>query len=323
MSALATVLESTTIPTTIAMVRTGSVCNASAREAVSPPTFTTMKRSALLVVFAALAACHKAPTPSHTLFWAAEKDGKTTYLLGTMHVGVDARTQLPQMVWKQLDKAPVFAMETDPNDPALQTLAEARKASLHDELGDAYWQKLEAELTPAEAARLDHLKPVIAAVTLSLKNLPQTEAMDGALASVARTEKKPIVFLEPMAKQIAILEKWLDARAIKAALDHPDEAVAHDRDMLAAYLDGDEPKMAALADGERATAKAAGYTDAEYDQEMTDLVYERNASWIDAIDKLHAQDGAFIAVGALHLIGPRSVLDLLAHRGYTVHRVEP
>ena len=281
-----------------------------------------MKRSTLLVVFAALAACKKpAPTSSHTLFWAAEKAGKTTYLLGTMHVGVDAKTKLPVEVWKQLDAAPVFAMETDPADPVMKTMAEPRDGSLHADLGDVYWQKLETEMTPAVAARLDHAKPVIAAVMLSLKGLPETEPMDGALAAAAVAEKKPIVFLEPAAKQIGLLEKWLDARAIKALLDHPAEAAAHDRDMLAAYLDGDEARMAALAASERATAKAAGYTDAEYDQEMTDLVYERNAAWIDAIEKL--DNGAFVAVGALHLIGPKSVLDLLAHRGYTVHRVDP
>jgi uncharacterized protein YbaP (TraB family) len=283
-----------------------------------------MKRSILLLVFAALAACKQSPpTSSHTLFWAAEKGGKTTYLLGTMHVGVDAKTQLPAEVWKQLDAAPVFAMETDPADPVMQTMAEARAASLHADLGDTYWHKFEIEMTPAVAAQLDHAKPLIAAVMLSLKGFPQTEPMDGALAAAARTEHKPIVFLEPAAKQIALLEKWLDTRAIKAILDHPAESAGHDREMLAAYLAGDEARMTALAAHERATAKADGYTDAEYDQEMTDLVYERNASWIDEIEKLHAQDGAFIAVGALHLIGPRSVLDLLAHRGYTVHRVQP
>ena len=285
-----------------------------------------MKRSTLLVVFtAALVACGKPSTTlSHPLFWSVEKAGKTTYLLGTMHVGVDAKTRLPARVWHLLDAAPVFAMETDPADPAMQKLRDRTDGgSLHQDLGDAYWKKLELEMTPEAAARLDHAPTMIAAVMLSLKGLPETEPMDGALAAVAQQEKKDLVYLEPAAKQIALLQKWLDARAIKALLDHPGEAAVHDKEMLAAYLDGDEARMAELAAGERATAKAAGYTDAEFDQEMTDLVYERNASWIDAIEQLHARNGAFVAVGALHLIGSRSVLDLLAHRGYTVQRVEP
>jgi len=62
---------------------------------------------------------------------------------------------------------------------------------------------------------------------------------------------------------------------------------------------------------------------AEYDREMDDLLYGRNASWIAPIEQLHAAGGGFVAVGALHLLGPRSVLDLLAHRGYRVTRVAP
>src|SRR5688572_15956841 len=37
--------------------------------------------------------------------WSAEKDGKTSYLLGTMHLGVEAETRLPQVVWDKLDRA--------------------------------------------------------------------------------------------------------------------------------------------------------------------------------------------------------------------------
>jgi uncharacterized protein YbaP (TraB family) len=56
---------------------------------------------------------------------------------------------------------------------------------------------------------------------------------------------------------------------------------------------------------------------------MSEMLYDRNASWIDAIEKLHAAGGAFVAVGAMHLVGPRSVLDLLSHKGYEVKRVTP
>jgi hypothetical protein len=283
-----------------------------------------MKRSALLAVFAVAAACSKPPTTHiHALFWQIEKAGKTTYLLGTMHVGVDARQNLPQTVWQHLDAAPVFAMETDAADPATASLATPMPGSLHRDLGDAYWQKLETVVTPPVAAKLDHLRPMIAASVLALQGLPETEAMDGVLVAAAQREHKDIVFLEPAAKQLALLDKWLDERAIKAMLDHPDETAGHDREMLAAYLAGDDQKMLALANAERATAKAAGYTDAEYDQEMADLLYDRNASWIAPIEQLHARGGGFIAVGALHLIGDRSVLDLLAHRGYVVTRVDP
>ena len=93
--------------------------------------------------------------------------------------------------------------------------------------------------------------------------------------------------------------------------------------MLTAYAEGDEATLLALSDGEKQQALKHGYTADEYDQEMNDLLYARNAAWIAAIEKLHADGGGFVAVGALHLLGPRSVLDLLAHRGYRVTRVVP
>ena len=54
---------------------------------------------------------------------------------------------------------------------------------------------------------------------------------------------------------------------------------------------------------------------------MDELLFQRNAAWIPALEKLIDTGSAFVAVGAMHLSGPRSVLDLLAQRGYTVARV--
>jgi len=38
----------------------------------------------------------------HPLFWSIEKDGKTSYALGTMHMGVDPQTRIPQIVWQNI-----------------------------------------------------------------------------------------------------------------------------------------------------------------------------------------------------------------------------
>ena len=70
-------------------------------------------------------------------------------------------------------------------------------------------------------------------------------------------------------------------------------------------------------------AKAAGFTDAEIDQENEDMLYARNASWIEPLLALHAKGNAFVAVGAAHLIGKRSVLELLAAKGFKITRLPP
>ncbi|HEU0036634.1 MAG TPA: TraB/GumN family protein [Kofleriaceae bacterium] len=262
------------------------------------------------------------PLP-HPLFWAVAKDGKTTYMLGTMHLGVDAEKRLPKVVWDKLDAAPVFAMETDLSDPSVMNMGKRKSGTLHDELGPVYWKKLEEIVTPPVAQSIDHMKPMIAATLLSMRGLPTTPPMDGVLLGRALNQKKAIVYLEPASKQAAILEKWMDLRTLKMMLDDPKKGEQQTKDMLDAYIAGDEAAIEKLADAQKEDALKHGFTAKEYDESMEDMLYKRNASWIDAFEKLHQQNGGFVAVGALHLVGKRSVLDLLKSRGYTVTRVTP
>jgi uncharacterized protein YbaP (TraB family) len=259
----------------------------------------------------------------HPLLWSVEKDGKTTYFLGTMHIGIDAEARLPGAVWNKLHAATAFAMEADLDDPAVASLMKPTDSSLRDQLGDAYWKKLEDAMGPGVARSLDHMPPMIPAAALSLRGLPQTVPMDKVLASRAAGEHKQLVFLEPATRQLAILGKWMDVKALKMMLDELPEEARRAREMIDAYASGDEDKLVAISDGEKTGALRHGYTAAEYDQEMNEMLYNRNASWIDALEKLHAGGGGFVAVGALHLVGPRSVLALLAHKGYQVTRIAP
>ena len=289
-----------------------------------------MKRVALLVLAAVLGgACGKAsdatstgPLP-HPLLWSVEKDGHTTYFFGTMHAGIDATTRLPAIVWSKLDAAPAFAMETDLDDTAASTALAPTTHSLREALGDAYWSKLEGALGRDAARSLEYLPPLVPAASLSLRGLPPTPAMDKVLSARAAGEHKPIVFLEPASRQLATLGKWFDIKALKMLLDELPTGEQHARDLLAAYVAGDERTILALSDAEKAEALRHGYTATEYDHEMADLLYDRSASWIAPLERLHAGGGGFVAVGALHLVGPRSVLDLLAHKGYRVTRLAP
>jgi len=269
----------------------------------------------------------KAPTAKdplpHPLFWSIEKDGITSYALGTIHVGVDAEARLPQVVWDKLDAAKAFAMETDLADPSLAKILECTNCSLKKELGDAYWKKLEDELTPPVASRIEAMKPMVAATMMSMRGLPQTTQMDTLLLARAQRAHKQIVFLEEAAAEAAILEKWMDAKALKAMLDDIAGSEQHTKDMLAAYLAGDEKVMIKLSEDEKTDALKHGYSAKEFEESMQDMLYGRNAAWIAGIQKMHAAGGGFIAVGAMHLVGPKNVLELLATAGYTIKRVTP
>src|SRR5450432_268692 len=167
-----------------------------------------MKRA--LVVLAALAACRGGNAKLDKPFlWSAEKNGVTTYLFGTMHMGVDPEQRLPDLVWSRLESAKAFAMETDPGDVSKIDFMRHDGTSLHAELGDVRWHRLEAMIGEQPALRVDQMKPYIAATLVTSSGLPQTPPMDGVLLSHARKGHKPIVFLEPIEVQVAVIEKWL------------------------------------------------------------------------------------------------------------------
>jgi uncharacterized protein len=155
-----------------------------------------------------------------------------------------------------------------------------------------------------------------------MRGLPMTGiGMDTALLARAQQKGKPVVYLEAASKQAKLLDKWMDLRALKLMIDTADKGLEMTKGMMAAYIAGDDQKILALTNSQKAEALTHGYTEVEFEQQSADMLYDRNASWIDAIEAMHAKGSGFVAVGALHLIGKKSVLEMLAAKGYTVTRV--
>jgi uncharacterized protein YbaP (TraB family) len=254
-------------------------------------------------------------------FWSLEKAGKTSYALGTIHMGVDAELRLPQLVWDKLDASKTFAMEMDTGDIGVTGMGSRSKGTLEGDLGPEYWEKFKKLVGPQVAAGLNKMKPMIAATMLSMRGLPMTPPMDGVLHGRALNQKKALVYFETAGKQAALLEKYMDVKMLKMMIDDGDKAIEQTKEMLDAYLAGDDVKMIALSESQRADSIKAGYSAKEYDTFMNEILFKRNADWIPAIEKLHAAGGGFIAVGAAHLIGKKSVIEMLEKKGYKATRL--
>jgi uncharacterized protein len=258
------------------------------------------------------------------MFWKAEKDGKTTYFLGTMHMGVEAEEKLPKIVWDKLDAAKTFAMEADLSDPKLGGALMRAKGTLREELGADYWKKLESVVGADLAANMDRLTSMGAAAMMALKDLPKTSPMDGVLLGRAQNQNKKLVYLEEGKLQVDVLTKHMGIKALKMMIDTAEEGAAASKAMLDAYVAGDAEGIIKVTDSQKAVALKHGYSEKEYAEQMEDILYKRNASWIPALEKMHAAGGdPFVAVGAMHLIGPRSVLEMLEKKGYKVERIKP
>jgi uncharacterized protein YbaP (TraB family) len=253
-------------------------------------------------------------------FYKVEKDGKTSYLLGTWHMGIDAKKLMPRAVWDAFATSKAFATEIDPTDPAgLSGFMRNDGRTLEQDLGPEYWPKLETLAGPL-AEGMKKMKPMGAVLLLQYKDLPQAVPMDLAFLNEAKAEKKALVFLEQVAVQVRLLERWVDLRMLKATIDDLAGTKQKIDEALAAYMVGDDAALVSMV-LDREGMKEAGFTDAELDQAMKQMLYDRNAAWIPVLEEMFAKGDAFAAVGAGHLIGGKSVVELLQAKGYTVTRV--
>lgn len=253
-------------------------------------------------------------------FYKVEKDGKTSYLIGTWHSGVDAEKQLPAAVWDALAAAKTFAMEMDPADPLTLTAHKRTDGTtLEDELGVEYWARLESLVGPS-AQSMRGMKTFGVVMMLQFKDLPKTVSMDVAFASKAKEQHKQIVFLEPASLQIKLLEKWVDTRVLKQLVDDYDASKHMLEDAMVAYMIGDDASLSSLV-MPRDSMREAGFTDAEIEEAAAGMIYDRNAAWIAKLEGMFAAGDAFVAVGAGHLIGTKSVVEMLEAKGYKITRL--
>jgi uncharacterized protein YbaP (TraB family) len=265
-----------------------------------------------VVKAASLRACPRIARPR---LWRVEKDGKTSHLFGTYHVGVGA-DRLPDVVIEAFTASATVAFETVRD-------AESGAAELDPappaELTEDEWARLVAVVGADAGPVLRELSaPEIIAV-LAIMFIDRDARLDDELESAARELDKPVVALETHAELAVPVERWLGQRTLAIVARGLDGRRAmRDRAMrgLADYCAGRD------RDGFDAGDLEAGFSRAELRAMEEDLVLARNRAWLPRIEELFAAGGAFVAVGAAHLRGDGSVVELLRQRGYQVTRVE-
>lgn len=255
--------------------------------------------------------------------WTATRDGKTTYLFGTVHGGVNAEHRIPLWVWDYFDRSTTLIEEANLQqlDIIQWTVRPDGRPTLHQELGDDYWKMLEDTITPMQAGFLDTQATAVAALRVSGYGGGAADknagSMDGELLVRAQGLAKRIEFLETGAFQSQLFAELFDLATLKRLLDRRDRLKVLNSAFISTYLGGDEVELATTA---RAQFAVQCEDDAATAHLLDRLLLSRNKSWIPTIEKVHAAGGAFVAVGALHLVGEGSVVELLRSRGFTVER---
>ena len=273
------------------------------------------------------------------LLWRIDKPGLTpSYLYGTMHSTQPGPMRLAQEAAPYAETASAVATELGAFDSnqkievgskllreAMTPDADSFAGLIEGEDAAQVEAMLAAKGTAPEMAH--HLKLWMLAVTASL---PQCEIegqltglaeVDESFARIAQAHQIPIVGLESVDEQLKVIgsiSPTLAARQLTSMARGGAYADGGYATLLSLYMQ--KRPTAALAVLDAAPGLSA--VDREATAELTrKLLADRNDTMADRAAPLLAKGGAFIAVGALHLSGPRGLIALFRQRGFAVTKV--
>ncbi len=253
------------------------------------------------------------------LLWeVTSPGGKSSWLLGTMHLGFDYE-DLPPVVWQKLGASVSVVLELDPremNPAAVQArTALPEGQSLRKLLGEPSWEKLKVAAGGIPEMILDRLQPWAAAQLVLARLHPTVMPLDLAVLRDAEKGGKQLVFLESLDFQLDLIAEVMDAKALAEMVDDSSKERALLARTVEAYRRGDAAEL------ERAALDPANFADRPGVADK--FLFKRNRDWIPRLTPLLDQGGAFVAVGAAHLLGDQGLLKLLADKGYRSARVAP
>ena len=249
--------------------------------------------------------------------WEIQGPSGSVFLFGTIHLGVPA-TDLPPVVFQRLRESPIVMFEADIRTMNAFELMSAGMyqgdESLQQHFNEEQWSALVSAVSPnIPEAVLRTYRPWFLFTLVSQSLLPATEPMDLSLMSAAESNLSELRFFETASEQTALLASVPTQAMVDQIVEWVDDkelARSEARELVRSYRDRDAESVSAVVLDPEDRETWPGL----YEQ----LIYERNARWVPVIEALIAEGSGFVAVGLGHLIGERSVVDLLVERGYTV-----
>jgi len=274
----------------------------------------------------AVAAYTPAAEPRGPALWKVADEDTTIYLFGTIHILPPETRWFHGEIERAYQESDMLVTEVlIDGDPAktgqiITSLAMLPPGqSLRDMLSEEQRVRYEAGLAsiglPAEA--FDRFKPWYGAMMTSMLPLMKEgfSSQSGVEKTLAATASdKPQGELETIEGQLSMFDGMsqdVQIAYLMETIDSLDRLRPTIQQIIAEWLDGDADGLAALMNA-----------DLQNPALLDTLLYRRNSAWAEWIDRRLDQPGTvFLAVGAGHLAGTKSVQDMLALRGIAVARV--
>lgn len=283
--------------------------------------------TALLAIGSAAEA--RAPQVARPALWEVSDPDTKVYLFGTIHLLPAAMKWRSAKLDEALSNSQELVVETiiDDKNPtklmsALASLGIAKGLPpLVERVPAAKRTALAAAIrksgVPEQA--YNGMKTWMAAFLLlanQFKELGLTGGVEGVLRNDFTARSKPIGELETNVEQLSFFDRLPESaqrNLLEGALEEGSSVKRAFGGMLDAWSRGDVQGIAQTFDRDLSASPALRDT----------LIRERNANWSRWIERRMTEPGAvMIAVGAGHLAGRYSVLEMLKKDGYKVRRVQ-
>ncbi|HEY6642569.1 TraB/GumN family protein [Povalibacter sp.] len=271
-------------------------------------------------------AAYSQSTPPASTLWSVQGKTNTVYLLGSVHF-LKPSDELPQAIDAAYRDAERIVMEIDMDDldagAAQQATMELGllpdNTTLESELGSAAYEQVakQARIIGIDPALLNRFRPWLAAMTLvqlqlMKQGLDPQSGVEQRLTARAVADKKEITGLETMRQQLEMLAGLPPVQQrefLMYSVEDAERAAEEIDELISAWRHGDTAALARLLE--------EGFD--QYPDLYRPLTVDRNKQWLKPIEALlTSQDDYLVVVGALHLVGKDSVIDLLEGRGHKV-----
>lgn len=260
--------------------------------------------------------------------WRIQRDGRSSFIYGTMHVGKAEWMSPGPAMRSALRQVDTVALEVDMTSAEAQHQIQQLASRPRRLIPQALYQRLERHWV-AECLPLAHLNsgPVELQAITMMALLGRRQGFDPAYASeamltlLAKAGNLPVVSLESLDAQLNLFLASDDADAtetVSQTLDQLEKPQTRKmQEKLAGAWERSDLKV---------LERYQDWCDCIHTEreraDMKQLLDDRNPGFADGIERLHASgQRVFAAVGALHMTGPLALPRLLAERGFSVRRL--
>ncbi|HEX7782678.1 MAG TPA: TraB/GumN family protein [Sphingobium sp.] len=281
------------------------------------------------LLFAPLPLAAKEPASASPALWVVKDADTTVYLFGTVHVLKPGTVWFDDEVKAAFDRSDelVLEMVEPPAAEMAQTMGELGLAKdrkpLSEKLSEPARAKYQAAMEQAGIPwqSFERFQPWMPGVMLSVMPLVKggylaEEGVEKVLSAAATAAGKKIGGLETASEQLGYFAGLPDAQQIaflNETVDGLPQADAEFATLIKAWKAGKPDSLSRQMNRSlEATPELAQV-----------LLYGRNAKWAAWIaERMKTPGTVFIAVGAGHLAGPKSVIADLAADNIAVKRVK-